>query len=451
MGYERFFAELTPRLEGARVLAGELDRELAHRFNVFDYLRDDELGLSRIIADLLDPKANHGQGKLFLRTLLSLEGVRNARHWPDIDGRGVRVEVKREREIRSGRRLDVFVEIGADEQCYCLAIENKPYAGDQENQVQDYLAWLNGNYPERFLLLYISPNGNRPSEWSIRKTELEKWRNGFAIMPYYEGSEEQTNKDPFRIPQSVADWLRECRKNCEVDRLRGFLRDFEMFCSKTFGDPAMTTDSERNAVSEFILAQPDRLETALAVAASWPKVRDRVCEKFLKRLCFRIETEVKEQLKEFADDMQVCPTYVGRCSSISLYRDCWAQYEVKHSDSNRRTSIKLEAYKDGTNRCYIGVWSPMAVDEMAHGDKERRQRLDRELENKLDRGKKDAWWPWWNWVEDDKRNWNSLVPVLHQENEDEDADGEITRYFVDRFIKVAEKAIPVINDIERLS
>ncbi len=77
--------------------------------------------------------------------------------------------------ITADRRIDISVQIvGADEQRYCLAIENKPYAGDQENQVQDYLAWLNGKYPERFLLLYISPNGERPSEWSIRKTELEK-------------------------------------------------------------------------------------------------------------------------------------------------------------------------------------------------------------------------------------------------------------------------------------
>ena len=448
MEYERFFAELTPRLEGVRVLAGELDRELAHRFNVFDYLRDDELGLSRIIADLLDPKASHGQGTLFLQTLLSLEGVRHARSWPDIDRLRVRV-VEREREIRSGRRLDIFVEIGADEQRYCLAIENKPYAADQKNQIRDYLAWLEEKYPERFLLLYIPPNGTRPSEWSIRETELEKWSDGFAIMPYCEGSEERTDKDPFRIPQSVADWLRECRRNCEVDRLREFLRNFEMFCSKTFGDQEMTTDSERKAASEFILAEPGRLGTALAVSASWPDVKDRVCEKFLKRLCSQIETEVKEKLKEFANDMQVCPTYVGRWSSISLYRDCWAQYEVKRSDSKRRTSIKLQADKDGANGCYIGVCSPMAVDEMAHGDKERRQRLDRELKNKLDRGKKDAWWPWWNWVEDDKRNWNSLVPVLHQENEG--GGREVTRYFVNKFTEIAEKALPMIDAIERLS
>ena len=62
-----FFDELTPRLETARVLDKELDRNLAHRFNVLDYLKTDELGLSRIIADLFDPKASHGQGVLFLR------------------------------------------------------------------------------------------------------------------------------------------------------------------------------------------------------------------------------------------------------------------------------------------------------------------------------------------------------------------------------------------------
>ena len=68
--YERFFAELAPRLKTAKQLDAELDRHLARRFNVFDYLRTDELGLSRVIADLLDPRATHGQGELFLETLL---------------------------------------------------------------------------------------------------------------------------------------------------------------------------------------------------------------------------------------------------------------------------------------------------------------------------------------------------------------------------------------------
>ena len=79
MEYERFFAELVPRLEMARDLERKLGRKLAHRFNNLDYLRDDELGLSRIIADLLNPKASHGQGVLFLQTLLALERLKNIR------------------------------------------------------------------------------------------------------------------------------------------------------------------------------------------------------------------------------------------------------------------------------------------------------------------------------------------------------------------------------------
>ena len=63
MEYERFFAELVPRLDSARVLERELDRKLAHRFNVLDYLRDDELGLSRIIADLLNPRKAMVRGR----------------------------------------------------------------------------------------------------------------------------------------------------------------------------------------------------------------------------------------------------------------------------------------------------------------------------------------------------------------------------------------------------
>ena len=440
----RFFAELAPRLEVARDLGRELDRKLAQQFNILDYLRDDELGLSRIIADLLNPKARHGQGTLFLQTLLSLEGLKNTQHWPGLDRNQISVVV--ERKITANRRIDIFVHIGGtDGQTYCLAIENKPYAGDQENQVKDYLDYLGEKYDERFLLIYISPTGEGPSEWSIRRTDLDKWKDRFAIMPYRRGQEDQS--DEF----SLANWLGECRKNCEVDRLRWFLRDAEIFCQRTFGGQTMTTNNERKATFDFVLSDLSNLKTALAVSESWPDVRDHVCEKFLKGLCSQIETEVKEKLKEFAGDMQVGHTYVGHKgkrgrSSIRLYRNCWARYEVEQSDSNQRTSIRLESGKDGPDGWYIGVSSPMSVEEMTNGDKERRQRLDIELKNKLDHGKKESSWPWWDWVDEDKGNWNSLVPDLQQEYEGKD--DKITRYFVDKFIDIAEKAIPEINDIE---
>ncbi len=136
MDYERFFAELDPRLDMARVLDRERDRNSAHRFNVLDYLRDNELGLSRIIADLLDPEASHGQGTLFLQTLLaSLKSLKENPHWPDLDRSHISVDV--ERVITADRRIDISVEIvDADGETCCLAIENKPYAGDRKNQIK---------------------------------------------------------------------------------------------------------------------------------------------------------------------------------------------------------------------------------------------------------------------------------------------------------------------------
>ena len=451
MEYERFFAELVPRLDSARVLERELDRKLAHRFNVLDYLREDELGLSRIIADLLNPKARHGQGTLFLKTLLSLGGLKNTPHWPNLDRSQIFVDV--ERVITANRRIDISVHIvDIDEKTYCLAIENKPNPGDQENQVKHYLEYLRKEYDERFLLIYISRTGEGPSEGSIHKTELDQWKDRFAIMPYCGGQEEQADKfKDFRIPHSFVDWLGECRKNCEVDRLRWFLRNAETFCQRTFGGQAMITDSEKNAAIDFVLLSQSNLETALAVHESWAVVKERICKKFLNRLCSRIETAVKEneKLKEFADDMRFGYEYGNKAwkTNVWLYRECWTQYPAGQQ-FHRRTSISLQNENEGPNNWGIGVYSPMPRPDMAGEYEKRRQRLDTELKSAFDRGGDTDEWPRWKVVELDKNktNWSSLVPDLHREGQAQT--GKIMTYFVDKFIEVAEKAIPIINDIE---
>ena len=128
----RFFAELAPHLETARALESEMDRHLARRFNVLDYVKTDELGLSRILADLLDPDGPHGQGTLFLERFV--DGLEDLRDWPDLRDRRISVDV--EHVIRANRRIDIYIEIGDAKATHCLAIENKPYAEDQKNQIK---------------------------------------------------------------------------------------------------------------------------------------------------------------------------------------------------------------------------------------------------------------------------------------------------------------------------
>ena len=450
MEIEHFLDEIAPRLETARVLEHELDRNLARRFNVLDYLRDDELGLSRVIADLLNAKASHGQGALFLWAFLGLEGVKNTQDWPNLDKSQISVVV--ERTIRAARRVDIFVEIVDSEKKYCLAIENKPYAGDQKNQVKDYLEFLKGRYDDRFLLIYLSPTGDGPSEWSIPKEELHQWKGRLAVMPYYGGGEKRADEfDDFRLrPQhSLADWLGECRKKCEVDRLRWFLRDAETFCQRTFGGQEMTTESETKTVREFVLADSNKLKTAVAIYESWPAIKNEVCKTFLERLRCAIERKAKE----FAPDITVICEYTGEYkygNGIWMYRECWTPYETNQSVSNgfTRTKIAMVNENKGPNGWCIGVVSPMSKVEMAPAEKERRQRLDEKLGGKLGPGKSTDWWPWVNWVEGDKGNWDSLLPDLHEECLDNNNTGKITEYFVDTLIEISKEAIPIINKIE---
>ena len=226
---ERFFVELGPRLEIARTLERELDRQLARRFNVFDYLRTDELGLSRMIGDLLNPEGSHGQGAAFLQCLTERLGFAK-----DCDPSGSKVEY--EWEITGGRKIDIAVKI---DDVHCLAIENKAnFAGDQPDQVQDYLWWLGQNY-SKHLLVYLTPTGEGPSENSVSREKIEELKKEatrrLVIMPCGPSGELDDTFNDLRLPFSLADWLADCRRGCDVDRLRWFLREAETFCQRRYG------------------------------------------------------------------------------------------------------------------------------------------------------------------------------------------------------------------------
>lgn len=381
--YERFFYELAPQLDMARNLELELDQHLARQFNVFDYLRTDELGLSRIVADLLDPRASHAQGALFLRALLERLPQRLKQVLPSrTDLEASRISVVVEQEIPSGRRIDVVVRIAAPggETC-CLAIENKPYAEDLGNQIRDYLKHLETQYGERFVLIYMSPTGEGPSEWSIdRKALDEKWQCRFAIIAYHESQEERSDEfDAYRVRYSLANWFGECRKICEVERVRWFLHDAEMFCQRTFGDRTMTTDSEARAVRDFLLSNPDHLTVARAVYESWPAIKNDVCRRFLERLCCRIKRKIEDDgdLHHSIGDVRVGFRYVGEKADenyIWLYRTCWIEYQETDQEI-RRTVILLGADGKGPSDWYIGVLIPKSIKNMTRREKERRESL----------------------------------------------------------------------------
>jgi hypothetical protein len=135
--------------------ADALARATGERFNIFQILRVGHLEVtthSPVLGELLNPKGRHGQGAAFLRLFLTRFEIR-----------GFNAEtatVKLEYQVgqitdKSGGRIDIVVK---DSKGATILIENKIYAGDQDNQMTRYRA-----FDQEAELFYLTLDRREPS------------------------------------------------------------------------------------------------------------------------------------------------------------------------------------------------------------------------------------------------------------------------------------------------
>lgn len=427
--HQRFFDELAPRLETAQALERELDTHLARRFNVFDYLRTDELGLSRVVADLLNPKGKHGQGAIFLELMLCRCGLKDYLARPDARSA---VEVEVEKAIKDNRRLDICVCIGGR----CLAIENKPYAGDQPRQVGDYLEWLRDSGFEKYALIYLSPSGEGPSSESVKPSDLDGIEDDghLKIMPYYGAGEGEWEDgfDDCRLDYTLAEWFSDCRKNCKVERLCWFFREAEAFCEQRFGGRTVGS-SQLDTISKFIVSDERHWGVGLKVHEALPEIMKKVSLNFLERIW---NTYPEKSGYEYPQDIlgewdYYSPTRKhSRKSHLALYRKSW-----KH------TQIRLEAVWEN-DHWIIGVASqhPQFAKGQA-GYTELKGALTKEFGNS-----EEDWWLWLRYIDEEYKHWHTIIPTLHRECEE--GSGEVTMYFVEKLANIAQVAVPIVDRYE---
>ena len=432
-------------LSAARILrvaeAGErqLEKHLALRFNVLDYLKTDELGLSRIMADLLDPDGGHGQGALFLKTLLRGLAERERRPGMEstlremcmaVDDPAPHILVEKERRIDGDRRIDVSIEIDGRR---CIAIENKPYSDDQPDQVKDYLAFLRRKYPDRFLLLYVSAAGDPPSGSSVTKDDLKTHGDRFLAMPYCvsaAGAVSPGDEAPCSS-YSIADWAGDCRTHCDVDRLRWFLLDFKNHVRTLGGNGAMH-DLAKSELINLLLTNSEHRSAAKAIIDYWPD--------FISHVITSAHDQLQDKLSGYGDIIArtTTPDTDRRSNHFGTWfcRRSWAAYsQPKHTD-RARTSVAVEYWpSNGGKRpdeWKIGIVSPCSKSQMNDREKDRRCRLASLLVGRLDDGlhssPRDDWW--------------LLVESLSDDSDD------LLQRVADRFVEVAREAIPVIDQTQ---
>ena len=436
---ERLLEELAPLLQENGISERERERQHAPRFNSLRYLRDDELGLSEIIADLLNPRAEHGQGTGLLEAMLDV--FPETRGWldelPSVVAGSIRVE--REHWIPKDLRIDIIVEIPLAGERVCIAFENKPYAHDQPCQVISYLRYLRKEYGTRFLLVYLPPNFRWPDEISLPKAERKNWQENFSIMPYLEKRPSSENKP------SLEKWFAVCQDVCDAERVRWFLKDAQTFCQQQFGETGMSNNSDVRFVQKYLSENPSQLRAALAIHDAWIPVRDNVCNQFLKHL----KKIANCRLKKLPSDCRV-QCYFGEEKQWHNYlwisKDDWMRYEHSPSHVDQRIQIRLEPDGRGPNNWFWGIRSPKPLEEMGKTERERREKLSSALKRDgLNPADNNSWWLQWKYLSS-YRYWDSIVPELFQECEK--GEGPITDHCVNGLLELVQRAIPAIDEVE---
>ncbi len=203
-----FFNDIRFRKKIYKSFKAKYEPFVAFDFNVFDFIRPDENGISNIIRHILDPCGAHGQGDVFLRQFLEIENIAEyPKQTDNLEETTITCEEPTTLIESSKRRIDITINFNN----FGIGIENKPWAGEQEEQLQDYHEQMNKNYGTNYQIIFLTQDGREPK--SLDKNicnELSK--NNKLLL--------------FRYQHQIKSWLETCQEKCRSEKVRFFLQDF---------------------------------------------------------------------------------------------------------------------------------------------------------------------------------------------------------------------------------
>ncbi len=252
---KRFLEKISTNMQASALAKMRYQSRLAPDFNPFDFINHDELSLSKMIAWLLNREGSHGQGAAFLLLFVERFQLAWSRRacetaWPP----------KLEFAIENDGRIDILLQSGNSK----IVIENKPYALDQQGQLKRYFKYLDEQKLDARTIVYLTSNGNPPSDASVTREELKaRLQNNELKLLSYAGD--------------VLRWLEECKSICRADRVSVFIDQFSQFILKTF--QGVDNVSDQNHLVEEILASSKNISAAMAVVVAKHAFQNKLFEK----------------------------------------------------------------------------------------------------------------------------------------------------------------------------
>lgn len=367
--------------------------QLAPGFNLINHMRNDEMALSRYLAGLFDIDGVHGQGDLFLRSLTEQLGQCAA--W--IDPRDL-VSVELEKRANGQRRLDIYLVFRNG----VVGIENKPWAGDQQDQLSDYAGFLKSSAAGRhWLLVYVC--NDDPSEYSIKPYALQELTaaENYCRFDFYQ----------------LVNWLESCGRFTRAPKVRLFVDELAGYVRKDVnGEMEM---SEIEELKRLILEKNEFIESAFQVAASIGQLKEQVLAELKKELGNALAAQGM--------------TLVWDDSSLrrgSLYAGFGVQFSARHN-----VHLRFEFGAKGLNSLEWGICRNGANITL---DASKSALIREAMEKVFGEGEFSQAWPWYpgqgprdTFLMQDMRDWSaSAKPWLWVRDKTETG-------FVQRAVKLA--------------
>lgn len=225
-------------------------------FNIFKIigLTSNEVRVhSAFIAELLNPKGSHGQGALFLNLFIKELNLKT-----ELNGDKVIVEIEKSigtKTENTGGRIDTFI---SDNSGKSIIIENKIYAGDQENQLIRY-----NTFAQRrkcpYELLYLTLEGKDASQKSV-------------------GAEKIIYKS-ISYKNEITHWLETCQKEIGSqlvlrEGITHYINLIRYLTNQT------SNQAMENEIESILKKSADNLESALLLSNSIDNVKMAILNDF---------------------------------------------------------------------------------------------------------------------------------------------------------------------------
>lgn len=259
---ETFFEKVKFKNELQSKLNEVYRKTLTLDFNPLDFVKWNENKVSEIIAFFLDPHASHAQEDLYLRMFVEYFDL--SFHYSDYS----KVRVILEESTDNNRRVDIV--ISYDNFKRVIGIENKiyPWTKDQPFQVADYIKHLKtycktGDYH----LIYLAPLGKVLDQNSAGENYEEMLADGKLKLINYE--------------EHIIDLVHRFAMHTDNDRLRSFIKDFELKLINNFVGINMI---EENEIVKYIKDSEDNIRTAFSVANNLNTVKEVLKKEYYRQM-----------------------------------------------------------------------------------------------------------------------------------------------------------------------